>query len=291
MTSYTADFFVPVIILHFITAISACLLNLLVIVTIWQTPALQTPSRVLLCSLSLTDLLVGAIAQPMAAFYYISAIQNWPDAFCVSWFLMTNGGYTIGITALFMLTSMSVDRCLAVKTMTKYKVYVTKRRTIVFSVLVWVTVLTMNVTGLHLFTMKIKYSVIVTIAVVLLIIIITSFFIAYFTLRRISRRVSSGLPKVDNGTSGQFSIDKYRHSLKTMAMVLALNLVVYIPVIIMITVAATTKVKYQIVYFQYFGFLITFNSTMNPLFYIWRMKDLREAVKVKMNQLKLCLKI
>ena len=46
-------------------ALTAIIGNTLVLHAVWKTPALRSPSMVLLCGLALSDLAVGAIAQPL----------------------------------------------------------------------------------------------------------------------------------------------------------------------------------------------------------------------------------
>lgn len=288
MSEYKTAFFIPVVILHFITAISACFLNILVIVSIFKTPALHSPSRILLCSLSLLDLLVGAIAQPVAAFYYISAFNNWIDAFCVLWVIMTRGGYTIGLTSFIILAALTVDRCLAVTTKNNYKLIVTKRRTVIFSIVLLIFVGSATITGVELLSSNERYTVLAIVGGIVLFTIIFSFAVAFQSLKKITTSsVSPGQPNQGRNTS-DFNVVKYRYSLTTMIMILALNLIVYLPVVGLSVGIAVGPVPYRIVYSQYFGFLITLNSTLNPLFYIWRMKDLRRAVKTKLYLLKGC---
>lgn len=289
ITDYSVHLLTPVIVFHFSTAITATLLNLLIIVTIYQTTVLHSPSRILLCSLAISDFLIGSIAQPVAALYYISAINRWLDAYCILWVLMTNFGYAIGVMSISILTAMSVDRCLAVTTMTNYKNYVTKRRTLVVCLVMWLTVFTVNIITIHMFSHTVKYALVSTFVAILMGTIIVSFSLSFHTLKRISRAINDNGQSQIEGTSSSpqsFNITKYRHSLRTMAIILSCNLVVYIPPLILISSKAViNQIPNQFVYMQYFGFIITLNSTLNPLLYIWRMRDLRRAVKEKRKTL------
>jgi hypothetical protein len=70
---------IPLIVSWSITAIVATTLNFLVIITIWKTPSLQTPSRILLCSIALTALLAGVVLQTALIFYYATVLRKWYD--------------------------------------------------------------------------------------------------------------------------------------------------------------------------------------------------------------------
>ena len=52
------------VVVNFVSAIAAIVGNSLVLVTIWRTPRLHSPSNVLLAGLAVSDLGVGLICQP-----------------------------------------------------------------------------------------------------------------------------------------------------------------------------------------------------------------------------------
>lgn len=281
ISEYTPDVLTPVVVLHFITALTTIFLNLCVIITVIKTRSLQTPSRILLCSLSLTDLLLGLIAQPSAAFYYISAFNNWHESFCISWVILTRAGYIFGVVALMNLTVMSIDRCLAVKTLNKYKTIMTKTTTVIVASSLWI----LGTVSVHV-VMKIvpsdRLSVLAgEFGCIMLIIMIISFSLAFYSLKKASTRIFAHNLTNRSIHSINFNIPKYRHSLNTMAMIFALNILVYLPTICFITVQYLIPVprRHSLVFFQYDGVFLAINSTVNPLFYMWRMKDLRSAVR------------
>lgn len=278
MSEYNPDVLAPVVAAHFATGCTAVLFNLLIVWSVSKTHSIQTPSRVLLCSLSLTDLCLGLIAQPATAFFYISAFQKWEEGFCFCHLLMTRAGYTLGVIAFFSLTVMSVDRCLAVKTLDKYKHLVTKRRAIGVGVGVWTIGAACTLLSLELYGTK-QLTIAVFIGAVVIAIMVISFLIAYKSLKKITNRISNSSNPTD------FNVSKYRHSLATMVLILGLNLVVYLPTVLFIIVGHICVIRrnHSLVFFQYNGVILAMNSTMNPLFYIWRMKDLRNSVRRQLS--------
>ncbi|XP_031549418.1 beta-1 adrenergic receptor-like [Actinia tenebrosa] len=287
-------------------------------VTIYRTTSLQTPSRLLLCSLALADLLLGLVAQPATALFYLSAFSNWLDIFCVSWVVMTQGGYSIGAVSFMTLAAMSVDRCLAIKIKNRYKLTVTKRRTFILIVVVWVFTATSMNTGLLFFNSKQRQYNTFIVSFILLLVISVSFSLAYCSLKKISVRMSQASqirttankvgpmqdaspcqrqttlehsvrepdPSKRAQSSSPFNVNKYKKSLNTMLMILLLNLVVYLPLLCFSIAEVMVSIprQHSIVYFQYNGMLMAFNSTLNPIFYLWRMKDLRRALKALLTR-------
>lgn len=276
MNQYDPQILSPLVGLHAITSLSATWLNILVLVTICRTPSLQTPSRILLCSLSLTDLCIGLIAQPVAITFYLSAFNNWRDVFCISWVIMTRLGYSMGMTALVILTAMSFDRYLAITTKARYKTLVTKKRTTTLVIFLWIFASLATITGLHFLPRKEKFCVLFAVTFIFLLVIAFSYISSFCHLKKMSTRVShtTRLP-----TNSYHNILKYKHSLSTVIMLLALNLLVYVPLLFLSILTASTTRNNSVTVFQYVGFFLSFSSTANPIFYLWRMRDLRDATK------------
>lgn len=274
ISEYHPNTLSPVVAAHLITACTAVLFNLLIIVSVSKSRSIQTPSRILLCSLSLTDLCLGLIAQPATAFFYISAFEDWEECFCFSRLVMTRAGYAFGIISFMNLTAMSVDRCLAVVMLEKYKHAVTKRRTIATSVAIWTTGAVATLLCVELYPSR-KLTVAVTTGSLLITTMIVSFLLAYLSLKKITNTV------FDSSNQSDFNVSKYKHSLTTMILILGLNLVVYLPIVVYIVIEQVSEIsRYNsLIIYQYNGVLLAMNSTINPLFYIWRMRDLRNAVR------------
>ena len=145
ITEYTAELYTPLVAILFITALpvllpqSSYVLNLAVIYTIVTNSSLQTPSRMLLCSLAFSDFFIGLFGQPAASCFFISAFEKWQKGFFASaGFVMTKVHYTMICVAFMNLAAMSIDWCLALRTMTNYKNFVTKKRTVCLIVIIWI---------------------------------------------------------------------------------------------------------------------------------------------------------
>jgi hypothetical protein len=58
------------------TAVTAVLLNSLVLYSIWKTPSLHKPSYVLIASLALTDLVIGAVVEPLGVITNVAVLMR-----------------------------------------------------------------------------------------------------------------------------------------------------------------------------------------------------------------------
>ena len=130
-----------------ITAIAApftTLLNTLVIVTIQKTRELQTNSSILISSLAITDLLVGAVSTPLIITVDALILRGTvPESIVCS--INESAAFVLYIaySASYMhLILMGWERYVAIAKPMKYKVLVRKRRIKRYSGIVWITVFT-----------------------------------------------------------------------------------------------------------------------------------------------------
>ena len=106
--------------------------NSLVLAAMWTAPSLRSPSTVFLCCLTVSDILVGFIAQPI---YIATELTRAPFLY----------GAMFGLTALACGVSVctmaviSVDRYLALHYHMTYQHIMTEKRALYITLTVWLT--------------------------------------------------------------------------------------------------------------------------------------------------------
>ena len=103
----------------------------LVLVTILRTPSLRSPSVIFLCSLAVSDLLVGLVAQPV---YIAAEIARTVRAVSQAADTMGFAGCGISLTTM---TAITVDRFLALHYHLQYPNLMTTSRAIYTIVTIW----------------------------------------------------------------------------------------------------------------------------------------------------------
>ena len=266
-------------IVNAVSAISATIGNSLILLAIWRTPTLHTPSIVLLSGLALSDLAVGLIVQPLWIFYKITMIQR-------NRVLSSNLGskwYPLSemLTAVTFLTVCAVtfERFLALKLHLRYHELVTFNRLHLVLGTIWVSS--------SLFaTWKVFHppsSEVYEMAAGLLLILVAVW--CNFKVFQIVRRHKSQIQvqaQISQHGFGQANIARYKKSVCTMKYIVGHFIVSYLPFFLFLVVVQTRAkgetptfrvVKDYLMTFQYF------NSCLNPILYCWRIGDIRQAVK------------
>ena len=278
--------------LYSAAALVTTVLNSLILISIWKTPSLHKPSYILIASLALSDLLVGAIGDPLELTYNIANLKEWSmDNFCPV--LKSSKGviYALAAISLLTLTFISLDRLLAVKKLNKYQSVVTKKRVLLVLVTCWITACGISATLLGYLNLNSQNFTALLLflgigALVLVLCISVCYSMAFYSLRKITL-VS---PSVQNAEavarqSSNIDVAKYRKSLVTMFVVFIFTILFYTPFVSAMVTAFVLRYKgfphsdTLATCVSAAEFILLLNSAVNPLLYLWRIRDIRETVK------------
>ena len=114
---------------HILLSITAFLTNSLILVALHKESSLHRPSKLLYRSLATTDLLVGLVALPLYATYWMSLVQEHWSLCRYAFDAAYITGSALFLTSLMTMTAISVDRLLALLLGLRYKQMVTLKRT------------------------------------------------------------------------------------------------------------------------------------------------------------------
>lgn len=247
-------------------------LNGLIIITIIKTKSLRSASNWFLGNLMLTDLLMGLCGQPL---YILARIWNLKgfEVLCGLGITERFFANTLPLTLMFTLTVSSLDRYLAIRLMLQYRVKMTSFRAIMMIIVLWLFAILCGclliVFGPSGFTIFLGVTFLVC-----LIVTFIAYFKAFHGLKRHQNQVSTS----ENLTC--INVKKYQRSFTTMLFVFLLQLIFYTPVILSKFIIAhdyTGTNCFTMIFIT--DTIIYVNATLNPVFFIWRMRDVRRACK------------
>ena len=113
VTARVHDELIVLLVLNTFLSITAFLGNTLILVALYKESSLHPPSKLLLRSLAITDLLVGIIVEPLNVAYLMSVrSKRWDICYNVYLALLL-ASYVLCAVSLLVLTAISVDRLLA----------------------------------------------------------------------------------------------------------------------------------------------------------------------------------
>ena len=264
--------------LNICLSMTALLGNAIILVALHKEPSLYPPTKLLFRCLATTDLCVGLISEPLVVINLISVVRKrWIICYYSS-LLSIIMGYILASVSLFTLTAISVDRFLALLLGLRYRQVVTLKRTYVATAFFWV--LPIVSTALYFWNNHITlwYGYIGIVFCLL-----TSTFAytnIFFTLRHYRSRVENRVQQEQPRQSIPLNISRYRKAVSS-ALWLQLTLVVcYLPFGIADALLSQSGLSSTVFIAREFAVALVFlNSSLNPILYCWKIREVRQAVK------------
>ena len=120
---------ITLMVLNILISITATTGNMLVLLTIWRSPHLHSPSNTLLFGLALSDLCVGLVSEPLNVGFQAVLFKNSSKiTYCTLGNARTLTSVFLTAVTLLTVTAMSVDRYLAIYLHLRYEQLVTEKR-------------------------------------------------------------------------------------------------------------------------------------------------------------------
>lgn len=274
--------------LHLVCGATTTGLNVVILRAIWKTKSLHTPSMVLTFGLAISDVCMGALAQPLTMAYLLTMqIKGVHRLHCLSGILSQSiVTYLSGSFGLTLL-AVSIDRLLAIKTKTKYKTLVTMKRAIISLVIIWGVCFAIIPILLIMDSLEVIFGTVLVVGLVILITVVVVNIEAFRSLRKISLEKK---PDKKTETVQRKNVSSFKQTLWTILIILAVIMLLFLPYICNGIVYLNNPVsdsEVQNASYNIGVFILSLHSLANPIVYLWRMKKIRAAVR---NSIKCCKK-
>ena len=244
--------------------------NALVLAAIIKTPSIRSTSMHMLCSLAVSDLLVGLISQPL----YIASALSKESSLAKA---MITIGFYFCLVSLATVTAISVDRYMALIYHMRYATLVTHSRVRYTLGIIWTISLLVN--SIYFLSINGLYAILLgVISGILLLISAFSYIRIYLIVRRHQSQMLAQQQAVQT-ISAEYGARMMRlkqSALNTFVFYIVL-ITCYFPMYIILTLYGISYRKLQVVR-NFVITLVFMNSAINPFLYCWRIRELRVAV-------------
>ena len=279
---YVFNSFIGLSVLNILLSFTATLGNTLIFIALRRESCFHPPSRLLILNLAITDMCVGLITQPLAVLHSISILTGHLPIYK---FTVVSSYITSAIlsgVSLFILTFISVDRLLALSLGMRYRQTVTAPRVRGFVVFFW-AVNIMN--GLARFSQNTFLFYIVCLTGIFLCVVISTFCYAKIchTLCMQQKKVQGILSRGQPNGDSPVNMERYKKTVSSALWVHLTLLACYLPYSIVSGLKAITGDTWAVAE-GFTATLIFFNSSLNPVLYCWRIREVRQAVKKTIRQ-------
>ena len=253
--------------------------NVLVLAAIIRTTSIRSTSMIMLCSLAVSDLLVGFLAQPI----YIAKELTRDLSVHNAWMMI---GPSLCAVSFLTITAITVDRFLALHYHMRYSTLVTKYRVKYTLVFLWL--ISFLISGFHLWISRI-HTILVAFGTITCLIISAIFYIRiYLIVRRHQLQIHAQQQAVQsfNTENINLNVGRLKRSAVSTFVFYAALVLCYFPMYVILTLHGVAKNNWQVEW-NFVESIIFMNSSINPLLYCWRLRKLRTAV-VKTARQVLC---
>ena len=253
--------------------------NTLVIVAVKKIRELQTNSNILIASLAVADLLVGAVSMPLSISLDSMILRGTlsEDIICtisnITGFVL----YTAHCASYYHLVLISWERYVAIVKWREYKVIVTKRRVKRYAGIAWITALVTTASYVALAAAGVRNE-----ALLVLDFIFNFFSLICFSLMAYFYRIVYIETRKRNRskTSQVSALIKGRIESKIAYTVFLLTVAVFIssvPTVVVYTVTAFSSFFHANSVYRWAEIFFQINSLVNPSLYFYRNNRYRKA--------------
>ena len=256
-------------------AIVATLANILVFSAVRHSPSIRLPSKLLLCSLVLTDIGVGLVVQPLFVTFLVTKVNDSLASSCL--FIKSSGfaGAMLSAVSLWTMAAISLDRYIALFFHFKHHEIVTTRRVYVLLASIW------SYAGFYASTWLWKPILFYPLALLNIVVCFLVISVAYIKIYR-GLRHQHGHQVQDQAqqqTGNTLDLAKYRRSASSMLWIYGLFILCYLPFLCATFVIAFLTHNAFIGCIEEFTVTIVFlNSCLNPFVYCFRLPEIRAGV-------------
>ena len=274
--------------LNIFASITAFLGNTLILVALHKETSLHPPSKLLYRNLAITDLCVGIIAEPLNVTFLTSVLNERKNICYFAYWAEIFSAYTFCSVSLLTSTAISVDRLLAFLLGLRYRQVATLRRTCIIVSGFWI----LSIVGSS--TIFWNPHILPWCQYIITALCLVTAIFAYtkisYTLRHnqihVQNHVAQGQP---SQAIPALNIARYRKAVYSAMWVQGTLVVCYLPLSIVDALTPQRGISLSVYLARQFAGIILFsNSSLNPLLYCWRIREVRQAVKETLRQMFRC---
>ena len=283
LTRETHSQLICLVVLNVVLSVTTFLGNTLILIALHKESSLNPATKLLFRCLATTDLFVGIISEPVIVVNWISVVNERWDICRYTFLSSFITGYIFSSVSLLTSTAVSVDRLLALLLRLRYRQVVTMKRTYITLSVFWVV----SIVGTtlyfwnYLITLWLSYTGIV----LCLLTSVFSYTKIFLTLRHHQTQVLDHLHQKQRSQANPLNLARYRKVVSSALWLQLTLLVCYLPFGVIDALMNHVRLSPSIYIVREFTTtLVYLNSSLNPILYCWKIREVRQAVKDTVRQ-------
>lgn len=287
-TAYITDVLTAV--LNALFAITAVFVNGFVFYVIRRSENLKrSPSNILLCGLAFSDMVIGLICQTSFVLYKACELFMLKDLFCYFRLIVSCFGWICAGVSLLTISSIIVDRFLALRLHLRYNTFVTSKRVYRLVIIIWIFCIFL--VSLRFFFRSDNHWTLIPLVLLINALVLT--LISYANIFRIVKQHHTQIIDLQNSMNrrnfpsndktetfkNNIYLIRYKRTAATMVYVLAVFLICYLPFLCTMFAEASLGYVTQVkIAYDYASTIVFISSSINPVLYCCRIREIRNAI-------------
>ena len=265
--------------LNIFLSIIAAVGNVLILIALKNVSSIHPPTKLFFRCLAITDLCVGLFVQPLLVTYIMSRIINLNVN--VLYYVYVASAFTLCVVSVLTSTAISVDRLLALFLGLRYRHVVTLRRVRVVIASFWLIAVTSG--WMRLWRQDIAFNVASLFLILCLVTSISCYTRIHLKLRHQQAQVQNIVPHgQQNGEGIPLNIARYKKTVSGIMWVQLALVACYAPYGIVVVLFGN-EID-DVAWFSTMT-LVYLNSSLNPILYCWKIRQVKQTVKGTIRQL------
>ena len=271
--------------LNIFLSITAAVGNALILISLKNVSSIHPPTKLFFRYLAVTDLCVGLFAQPLFATYiiFLTIKSLKMNENVLHYVFNIWGALTMALCNLSVatMTAISVDRLLALLLGIRYRHVVTLRRARAVITCFWLIATSCGWLWVKRIFIANKVA-----SVLLILYLVTTIFCytrIHLKLRHQQAQVQNNVPHAQQNEEGiPLNISRYKKTVSSIMWVQLALVACYLPWLIA-AVLHTNGIQHDVASFAVIT-LLYLNSSLNPILYCWKIREVKQAVKGTIRQ-------
>ena len=267
---------------------STIMLNIVTVYALRRTSTLSNTLKTLLLNLAVADLGIGLLGQPLEV-VYLTELLRWNRA------SPTTDRASAVVLSVFYLSSLcsimaiSADRFIAIQMPLRYEDLVTHRRVVTVVITIWLFSALISPCSVFLLATSTTFAFFVTVVSIFFLTTTLLYYKIYLTIRRHKEQIQSQMQQLteNNEPANSTRITKSANS------TFCINLlfwICYLPHLFVSTarrINGDQNVTIKVLY-VFSETLVLFNSSLNPVVYCWKMRQIRHTMLRILRKMSRC---
>ena len=278
------SFYITLCAVHGVLSVTATVGNVTMIFALQKASSIPTTSRILVQSLTLTDLSVGLVGHPLYIVVIAGIQQNYGcEDIHVTLMVFFIVSASLVVVSLQIVALIGVDRFLAITLHLRYNELITPKRVVILVASVWIFTLSVVFIGVF-FCFQVGEIVLLAVGYASVILL----GIIYMKVYLVARRHQASINSQAQATSSLNLARNKNLAIKTLYVFVVFELCVlpYLITLTVILISDPSVVLQGTV--QLATVLMMLNSSLNPIVFGWKMGEIRQIVKNKVKTLFCC---